>query len=54
VVWALASHYHKIVPVFPRLGYFATMNTSGKTTASKATAEVANFDDAARRIERLT
>jgi hypothetical protein len=54
VVWALASYYSKVVPVFPRLGYYAVMNSSGRTPAGKATAEVANFDDAARRIETLS
>jgi hypothetical protein len=53
-VWALASYYHKVTPVFVKLGYYAGEPASGKSTAAGATAEVADFEDMARRIKRTT
>ena len=42
------------MPTLARLGYSATMISSGKSTAAEATAEVANFSPLARSLEKTT
>jgi len=53
-VYALLSHYKDVVPVMPKLVYYATMNTSGKSTAARAVMYVGNFGIEARRISKLS
>jgi hypothetical protein len=53
-VYALASHFKGVVPVMPKLGYFATMNTSGKSTAGQMVVDVGNFAAIFRTVEQMS
>jgi hypothetical protein len=54
VVYALTSHFKNTVPVMPRLGYYATMNTSGKSTAGQQVVDVGNFAPIFRAVEDVS
>jgi hypothetical protein len=53
-VYALTSYFKDIVPVMPKLGYYATMNTSGKSTAGQGVVDVGNFAPLFRDIEDVS
>jgi hypothetical protein len=53
-VYALTSHFKHTVAVMPKLGYYATMNTSGKSTAGQLVVDVGNFAPIFRSVEEVS
>jgi hypothetical protein len=53
-VYALTSHFKHVVPVMPKLGYYATMNSSGKSTAGQQVVDVGNFAPIFRALEDVS
>jgi hypothetical protein len=53
-VYSLTSHYKDTVPNMPALVFYATMNSSGKTTAGQAVMDAGNFAPETRTVTKLS
>lgn len=53
-IYALTSHFKDTVLVMPKLGFAATMHSSGKSTAAQAVLGVGNFSPLARHTQKMS